>query len=130
MGLQDCRVGVAVPVSDMATAKEFYEGKLGLTGGEEGGDGGVTYVCGGGSLMHVYPSPSNAGKSGATLAGFRSADVEASVDELAASGVEFESYDMAQLKTNEKGIAQIGDVTSAWFKDPDGNVLGITDENA
>ena len=31
MGLSDAKVEPAVPVSDMAKAKEFYEGKLGLS---------------------------------------------------------------------------------------------------
>jgi predicted enzyme related to lactoylglutathione lyase len=39
MGLSDSKVNPAVGVSDMAKVKEFYEGKLGLTGGEETGDG-------------------------------------------------------------------------------------------
>ncbi len=75
--------------------------------------------------MHVYPSPDNAGKSGATLGGFRTDDVEGMVDELSASGVEFERYDEGSFKTNDKGIAELGGTQAAWFKDPDGNVLGI-----
>jgi catechol 2,3-dioxygenase-like lactoylglutathione lyase family enzyme len=125
MGLQDSMVGVTVPVTDMATAKEFYEGKLGLTGGTQRGDGGVTYEFAGGSRLHVYPSPDNAGKSGATIAAFRTDDVEGTVNELSSKGIEFEQYDMDQIKTNEKGIADLGDVKVAWFKDPDGNTLGV-----
>ncbi len=125
MGLQDCKVGVAVPVGDMASAKEFYEGKLGLTGGTEGSDGGVTYECAGGTSLHIYPSPDNAGQSGATIAGFETDDVEGIVEELSSTGVEFEHYESGQFKTNEKGVAEIGDAKVAWFKDPDGNTVGI-----
>jgi catechol 2,3-dioxygenase-like lactoylglutathione lyase family enzyme len=124
MDVQDCRVGATVPVSDMARAKEFYEGKLGLSGGRELGDGGVTYDCAGNTSIHVYPSPDNAGKSGATLAAFETDDVDGLVDELTSNGVTFEQY-TGELETNEKGIADLGDAKVAWFKDPDGNTLGV-----
>ena len=61
MGLQDGSVEAVIAVSDMGKAKEFYEGKLGLSDGAEEDDGGVTYTCGGGTRIHVYPSPDNAG---------------------------------------------------------------------
>lgn len=117
-----------IAVTDMARAREFYEGGLGLSNGEEKSDGGIRYRCGAGSELHVYPSPGNAGKSGATLVGFDVDDVERTVDELAAKGVTFEQYDTGMIKTDEKGIARIGDVISAWVKDPDGNVISIDEE--
>jgi catechol 2,3-dioxygenase-like lactoylglutathione lyase family enzyme len=124
MGLSDSRVEPTIAVSDMARAKEFYEGKLGLSGGDDQPDGGHTYPCGEGSRFHVYPSPGNAGKSGATLAGWLVADVEGTVDELTGRGVTFEQYG-EPFNTNEKGIATLGDVQIAWLKDPDGNVLAV-----
>jgi catechol 2,3-dioxygenase-like lactoylglutathione lyase family enzyme len=129
MGLQDYPVGAMVPVSDMAKAKEFYEGTLGFSGGAEEGDGGVTYDCGEGTRFHVYPSPDNAGKSGATVAGFRTDDADTVVDELSSGGVTFEQYDLGELKTNERGVADLGDGAKvAWFKDPDGNILAVFSE--
>ena len=125
MGLSDSKVGATVPVSDMGKAKEFYEGTLGLSGGEEQGDGGTTYPCGSGTQIHIYPSPDNAGKSGATLAAFETDDVEKQVDELSAAGVTFEQYDSEPIKTNEKGIADFGGQRGGWLKDPDGNILGV-----
>ena len=125
MGLSDSPVGAIIAVSDMGRAKEFYEGKLGLSGGEEEPDGGVRYPCAGGTQIHVYPSPENAGKSTATLAGWWVGDVEATVDELAAKGVTFEQYG-EPFNTDEKGIARFeGDYVGAWFKDPDGNILAL-----
>jgi hypothetical protein len=47
------------------------------------------------------------------------------VDELSANGVSFEQVDSPRIKTNEKGIAEMGEDRMAWFKDPDGNVFGI-----
>ena len=124
MGLSDCRVGAVIGVSDMDRAKEFYEGKLGLSGGEETPDGGHRYPCGGGTEIYVYPSPGNAGGSGATQAGWSVGNVEAMVDELTAKGVTFEQYG-EPINTDAKGVARFGDYASAWFKDPDGNILAL-----
>ena len=125
MGLSDARVEPAVPVSDMAKAKEFYEGKLGLSGGRPIGDGGITYPCGAGREIHIYPSPDNAGKSSGTIAAWEVEDLEKTVDELTANGVSFAQVDSDRIKTNEKGIAELGDDRMAWFKDPDGNFHGV-----
>jgi catechol 2,3-dioxygenase-like lactoylglutathione lyase family enzyme len=124
MSLSDGKVSSAIGVSDMGKAKEFYEGKLGLSGGGETGDGGVDYECGGGTSVHVYPSPS-AKPSGATLAAWEVGDIESEVDELTGNGVTFEQYDEGPMKTDEKGIISFGDGKGAFFKDPDGNVLGL-----
>ena len=125
MGLSDSLVGATVAVSDMDLAKEFYEGKLGLANGQDQADGGRTYACGDGTTVHVYPSPGNAGQSGATIAGWWVDDVEATVDELTQTGVTFEQYG-EPLNTDVKGIARFPDgAAGAWFRDPDGNILAI-----
>ena len=126
MGLSDARVEATIAVSDMATATSFYEGKLGLSGGEDQPDGGRTYTCGEGTAIHVYPSPGNAGKSSATLAGWTVDDVETTVDELTANGVTFEQYG-EPFNTDEKGIGRLGHISGAWFKDPDGNILSLAE---
>jgi catechol 2,3-dioxygenase-like lactoylglutathione lyase family enzyme len=124
MGLNDSPVGAVIAVSDMGRAKEFYEVKLGLSGGEDQPDGGIRYTCGSGTQLHVYPSPGNAGTSTATVAGWWVEDVEAAIDELTGKGVTFEQYG-DPLNTDEKGIAKFGDYVGAWFKDPDGNILAV-----
>ena len=53
MSLTGSRVDAIVAVSDMERAKGFYEGKLGLSGGRDGVDGGRTYPCGDGTSIHV-----------------------------------------------------------------------------
>jgi catechol 2,3-dioxygenase-like lactoylglutathione lyase family enzyme len=125
VGLSGSTVTATIAVSDMGRATEFYEGKLGLSGGIDQGDGGRTYPCGGDTRIHVYPSPDNAGKSGATLASFTVDDVEQAVDELTGKGVTFERYG-EPFNTDEKGIARLGDLIGAWFKDPDGNTLAVS----
>ena len=124
MGLSDGRVGATIAVTDMARAVEFYEGKLGLSSDGDEPDGGRTYQCGGGTTVHVFPSPL-AKASGATAAGWSIDNVEGTIDELIAKGVAFEQYADGPFATDEKGLARMGDFIGAWVKDPDGNVLAI-----
>jgi catechol 2,3-dioxygenase-like lactoylglutathione lyase family enzyme len=125
MGLSRYKVAAAVAVSDMARAREFYEGRLGLSVGIDSGNN-VQYRCAEGTVMHVYLSPKHAGKSTATLAGWGVDNIEEIVDELTSRGVTFEHYDEGPIITNERGIATFeGDAKVAYFSDPDGNTLSI-----
>lgn len=119
--LANSTVLAMIAVSDMQKAKEFYEGKLGLKNGEEA-MGNVAYKCGEGVVL-VYPAPS-AGKNQATSATWNVNDIETIVRELSAKGIEFEKYDMPGA-TYEGDIAVMDGVKAAWFKDPDGNILGL-----
>jgi catechol 2,3-dioxygenase-like lactoylglutathione lyase family enzyme len=124
MRLRDYRLNTSVAVSDMMRATEFYEGRLGLAAEQTGADGSRVYACGGGTALHVYPSPSRAGGSTATLATWYVDDVERVVDELVASGVTFARYD--GLEADAKGISpRAGGGKVAWFEDPDGNTFAI-----
>jgi catechol 2,3-dioxygenase-like lactoylglutathione lyase family enzyme len=125
MALSDYRVGAVVAVSEMDRANEFYEGRLGLPAASDDPDGGRTYQCAGDTTLHVFPSPDNAGRSGATLAGWVVDDLDQVVDELTSRGVPFERYQEPPLTTDERGVAVIGTSKSAWFKDPDGNILAL-----
>jgi catechol 2,3-dioxygenase-like lactoylglutathione lyase family enzyme len=125
MSLSSYEVSAVIAVSDMDAAKDFYEGKLGLSGGRDTGDGGRTYECGGGTEIHVYPSPDNAGKSAATLAGWTVDDLEKVVDELTSKGVTFEQYG-EPFNTDERGIATLDGDKIAFFRDPDGNTHALT----
>jgi catechol 2,3-dioxygenase-like lactoylglutathione lyase family enzyme len=125
MGLSRYKVAAAIAVSNMNRAREFYEGKLGLSVSIDSGDN-LQYRCAEGSVFHVYLSPEHAGKSTATLAGWGVNDVESVVDELASRGVTFERYDEGPIITDEKGIATFeGGAKVAYFRDPDGNTLSI-----
>ena len=125
MVLNNYKVGAGLAVSDMDRAREFYEGKLGLSAGIDSGDN-LAYRCAEGTVMHVYLSPEHAGNSTATLAGWYVDDVERVVDELASKGVAFECYEEGPIVTDEKGIATFeGGAKVAYFRDPDGNTLSI-----
>jgi catechol 2,3-dioxygenase-like lactoylglutathione lyase family enzyme len=125
MGLSRYKVGAGLAVSDMDRAREFYEGKLGLSVGIDSGDN-VQYRCAEGTVFHVYLSPEHAGQSTATLASWGVEDVEEVVDELASKGVTFERYEEGPIVTDQKGIATFeGGAKVAYFRDPDGNTLSI-----
>ncbi len=112
-----------IPVRDIPRARKFYEQTLGLVVKEEYA-GGVFYECGKGTVVFMYPSP-GAGSSKASTAFWGVDDVEAEVAALRAKGVVFEEYDLPDTKMNN-GIATGGGAKTAWFKDPDGNILAIS----
>jgi catechol 2,3-dioxygenase-like lactoylglutathione lyase family enzyme len=120
--LQKSPMYAYIPVSDLARARQFYEGKLGFKPAREVA-GGVTYEFAGGTVCFMYPTP-NAGTSKASQAFWQVDDVEREVAELKARGVTFEDYDMPGLKT-KNGIATAGGAKTAWFKDTEGNILAV-----
>ena len=120
--LKNAFVYPTIPVTDLQKAKEFYEETLGLAIVMEVPTG-VIFRAGKDSQLYIYQrGPS---KADHTLAGFVVEDIEATIDELTGKGVVFEQYDYPGLKTDEKGIALQGPVKAAWFKDIEGNILGI-----
>lgn len=125
MALNEYKVSAGFAVSDMESARAFYEDKLGLPVSTDSGDN-VSYRCGEGTEIYVYLSPEHAGKSTATLSGWHVDDAERVVDELTERGVIFERYDEGPIVTDEKGIASFeGGAKVAYFKDPDGNTHSI-----
>ncbi len=122
--LSTALVRPTIPVVDLERAKAFYIDKLGLKLASEN-PGGAIIEAGGGSTLLLFPR-TEATKAEHTAAGFTVGDVEAEVAALRAKGVVFEDIDMPGLKT-ENGIAHIGPFAVAWFKDTEGNILGVGD---
>jgi catechol 2,3-dioxygenase-like lactoylglutathione lyase family enzyme len=120
--LGEARLAAIVPVSDRERAIEFYEGKLGLRQLEQAGLD-VAFEAGGGALLGAYVTE-HAGKAGHTLAAFMVDDLDATMAELRGRGVTFEEYDLPGLKTVD-GVAELQGERGAWFKDPDGNIIGL-----
>jgi catechol 2,3-dioxygenase-like lactoylglutathione lyase family enzyme len=127
--LEHSDVATRLPVQDLKRARSFYAEKLGLEPVEER-PGGLLYRCGKGSFALFLSTGAAAGTH--TQMGWEVADIEATVAALRARGVVFEEYDLPGLKTVD-GIAQIaGNYPSkgtgekgAWFKDSEGNLVGI-----
>jgi catechol 2,3-dioxygenase-like lactoylglutathione lyase family enzyme len=120
--IKDQRSHTTLPAADLNRAKKFYADKLGLKPSTES-PGGLFYVTGGGTRFILYPTP-NPTRGGHTQMGIAVQDVKKTVSELQAAGVVFEEYDFPGLKT-EGGVATTGDVRAAWFKDSEGNLIGI-----
>ena len=116
-------VAATLPAADIDRAIAFYRDQLGLEPSDRGGDGSATYEVGSTVLM-VYPS-AFAGTNQATAAGFEVTDIDATVGQLRGRGVTFEDLSYGEVSTVE-GIMTMPDGTrGAWFKDTEGNVLGV-----
>jgi catechol 2,3-dioxygenase-like lactoylglutathione lyase family enzyme len=114
-------VVATIPVTDLERAKEFYGKTLGLTFLWET-PVAVRFRCGEVSELSVFKRPAMSTEH--TLAHFEVADIEAVVSTLESAGVEFLDYTDGPLVTTGH-IAQLGPARGAWFRDPDGNTLGV-----
>jgi catechol 2,3-dioxygenase-like lactoylglutathione lyase family enzyme len=120
--LTDRRIHSTIPAADLGRARRWYEERLGFVPIREL-PGGLMYEAAEGTRFVIYPTP-NAGQSPNTLMGFATSDIEAEVRELKARGVVFEDYDFPTLKTVDS-IATTGPTRAAWFRDSEGNIIGI-----
>ena len=119
--LKDGIAQATLPVADLERAKGFWA-KVGLSPTNEL-PGGMEYNASGSSSFTVYPTR-NPNRGGHTQLHFRVNDIESEVADLRAKGVAFEEYDFPALKT-ENSIATTESGKGAWFKDEDGNTIGI-----
>jgi catechol 2,3-dioxygenase-like lactoylglutathione lyase family enzyme len=120
--LSESDIYTTIPVSDLARAQRFYTETLGLTPAMVT-EGGVMYRSGG-SQFFVYPSAYKA--SGHTQMSWVVGDIKSEMAAMKGKGIEFVEYDVPGVKTVD-GIAQSGPaVWTAYFRDPDGNLLGLT----
>lgn len=127
--LKESSVATRLPARDLNRARKFYSDKLGLEPIEQRA-GGLRYRTGN-TFFVLFASAGEASGSH-TQMGWEVEDIEATVAALKARGVVFEEYDLPGLKT-VNGIAEIaGNYPSkgvgekgSWFKDSEGNLLGI-----
>jgi catechol 2,3-dioxygenase-like lactoylglutathione lyase family enzyme len=118
--LGDHPVDVMLLATDLAVARKFYAGTLGLEVLLET-EQFLTFRCGGDSRLVVTKSTTGTADA-ATKASWRVADIAAEVAQLRARGVEIQ--DLPELGTIG-GIADIGFALAAWFTDPHRNSLGL-----
>ena len=111
-----------LPAANIERAKKYYYDKLGLTPDLVQPDGGVLYQCKDSAFL-VYQSQ-YAGTAKNTAVGFQTDNIEREMRDLRSRGVVFEEYDMPGLKTVH-GMATMGNVKAAWFKDSEGNILAV-----
>ena len=130
MSLKDGRVATRLPAQDLERARRFYSEQLGLEPSEKR-EGGLLYRMGEGVFALFESSGASSGEF--TQMGWEVDDIEATVAELKDRGVAFEEIDAPGLRTVD-GIADVqGNYPSkggkgeraAWFRDSEGNMLGI-----
>ncbi|MBE0546203.1 MAG: VOC family protein [Rubrivivax sp.] len=125
--LTNASVTTMLPVVDMARARAFYEGCLGLQPGGLKADGKFVYVIGD-STLALFPKPEGT-KADHTAISFKVPDIAASIAELKSTGVVFEDYDFPGLKTIDH-VCVLGAEKAAWFKDSEGNYLCLHEDIA
>jgi len=110
-----------LPAQDVDRANTFYLERLGMSPTYEDRVG-VHFVVGT-TRFRLFKSGGSASGSHTQLA-LIVGDVAAQVNALRARGLQFEEYDYPNLKTVD-GVADLGYARAAWFKDSEGNLLGI-----
>jgi catechol 2,3-dioxygenase-like lactoylglutathione lyase family enzyme len=114
-------VVATIPVTDLDRAKQFYGQTLGLEFLWET-PVAVRFRSGSASEISIFKRPPISTEH--TLAHFEVDDIEAEVAQLVENGVELLDYAEGPLATTGH-IAQLGSARCAWFRDPDGNTLGL-----
>ncbi len=110
-------------VDDLARAREFYGGTLGLRTSVEYELLWLHLAGGRDTLVYEQPGVTPASY---TILNFEVDDIDHVVDDLAVRGVSFERYD--GLDQDGKGVYRVEGPYIAWFKDPSGNVLAVLQE--
>jgi catechol 2,3-dioxygenase-like lactoylglutathione lyase family enzyme len=111
-----------LPAQDLERAQAFYRDNLGLTPAQDM-EGGVMYQLAGGTGFVLFLSSGKPSGTHTQL-GFEVEDVVQAAKDLKAKGVRLEEYDTPTLKTVD-GIADFGGFKGAWFKDSEGNLIGL-----
>ena len=122
--LENSKAFSSFSVHDLKRAKEFYGKTLGLDIEEK--PEGLSLDLEGTNVF-IYPKPNHVPAT-FTVLNFAVDNVESAVSELKKKGIQFETYNSKDIKTDDDGIARGGPgkgPTIAWFKDPDGNFLSV-----
>ncbi|MCG6969560.1 MAG: VOC family protein [Gammaproteobacteria bacterium] len=122
MNLSKSKIVAFIPSIDLLASKSFYEQKLGLSL-RNADDFALEYDISGMKLrVTKVPeiTPANY-----TVFGWEVKDIDTTVTHLLANGIQFVRYQ--ELSQDELKICTFpGGSKVAWFKDPDGNTLSIT----
>jgi catechol 2,3-dioxygenase-like lactoylglutathione lyase family enzyme len=113
-----------VPTTKPEAARAFYEKTLGLRF-ESADQFAIVFRLGpAGIMLRVTIVPEFTPQQ-FTIFGWQVDDIVATVSELAAKGVEFTRYGF--MEQDERGIWNApGGTKVAWFRDPDGNTLSLS----
>ncbi len=112
-----------IPTRDGDAARIFYEKKVGLRFISE--DQFAVVFQSGENLIRIARTGSFT-PAPFTILGWQSSDIERDVREMSARGVVFERYDYMGQQDDLGIWTAPGGARVAWFKDPDGNTLSIS----
>ena len=122
--LSNQRIKAFVSTVQPSVAREFYEKNLGLNllsqdkyGIEfEANEAHIRLSV----VEKLTPQP-------LTILGWDTDDIVSAINDLSANGIIFERYNF--IEQDENGIwTAPGGTRVAWFKDPDGNLLSVSDK--
>jgi catechol 2,3-dioxygenase-like lactoylglutathione lyase family enzyme len=121
--LSSTNIVAFVPTKDSGKAREFYEGVLGLRFVK---DDGFAMVLDANGIMIRVAKMKDFTPAQFTILGWQVSRIEGVVRDLQNKGVRFEIFGF--FKQDDLGIwtAPTGDKV-AWFKDPDGNILSVSE---
>lgn len=123
MNLAMATVRTILPVDNPARAHSFYTEKLGFPHRGMTEDGSELLGTDGGTMLQLKPV-SDGKHSEHTALSFEVHDIERIVHDMEAKGVQFQDYDLPNLKT-ENHICITDSEKCAWFMDTEHNILCI-----
>lgn len=107
-----------------AASKSFYSDVLGLPPISED-DFAVAFDLGAGSMLRLTAKPTHV-PAPHTAFGWSVADIAATVAALKAQGVVFKIYEGFGQDAEGIWTSPAGEARVAWFPDPEGNLLSLT----
>jgi predicted enzyme related to lactoylglutathione lyase len=124
MGLAENSPVGFIPTTKPEAARAFYEKTLGLRF-ESADEFAIVFRLGAANIMLRVTTVPDLTPHQFTVFGWQVDDIVARATELAAKGVTFTRYGF--LEQDERGIWNApGGTRVAWFKDPDGNTLSLS----
>jgi catechol 2,3-dioxygenase-like lactoylglutathione lyase family enzyme len=118
------RISAVLVSTDLDRSQAFYQDRVGLSLSPETIKNHLVFDCGSGTTLLIYGRGSG-NKADHTQVRFWTSDIGADVAALVGRGVEFEEYDSGSFKTVDHVVTSVGIGRAAWFKDPDGNTIGL-----
>lgn len=122
---EDARGAAVIAASDLARARSFYEGVLGLAPQELQDEAETVFYRLGGVPLMVYRS-GYAGTAQNTVFAVETDDLDGDMAALREKGVVFHDYDFPGFTTVD-GVADLPGERSAWFSDSEGNILAVSE---
>jgi catechol 2,3-dioxygenase-like lactoylglutathione lyase family enzyme len=128
MGLAENSPVAFIPTTKPEAARAFYEKTLGLRF-ESADQFAIVFRVGPANIMLRVTIVPEFTPQQFTIFGWQVDDIVASVTDLAVKGVEFTRYGF--MEQDERGIWNApGGTKVAWFHDPDGNTLSLSQHPA